>query len=59
METQPNLRIVLTTEFGHKTDISIDLADESMDSVFWAIRDALAGCGYAKETIDEWFPNEL
>jgi hypothetical protein len=55
---KPTLRFILTTEFGDVTDITKDLNGTGIECLFWAIRDALAGCGYAKETIEEWFPVE-
>jgi len=54
----PTLRLVLTTEFGNTTDITKSLEDETMGNVYEAIREALAGCGYVKETIDEWFSED-
>lgn len=55
---KPTLRIILTNEFGDTTDITKDLNGSGIESVFEALRSALAGCGYAQETIDEWFPND-
>ena len=54
----PSLRFVLTNEFGDQTDITKDLSSANMEDLFWAIRDALAGCGFARETIEQWFPDE-
>jgi hypothetical protein len=56
---KPTLRLVLTNEFGDATDITKDLVDSTISSVFWAIRDTLAGCGYNPINIDEWFPQGL
>ena len=57
-DQKPSLQFIFITEFGDKTDIKIDLHDSSMESLFWAIRDALAGCGFAKGTIEQWFPED-
>lgn len=55
---KPSLRLVLTSEFGDVTDITKDLSGAGMEDIFWAIRDALAGCGFNHDTIDQWFPEE-
>lgn len=55
---KPTLQFILTTEYGEKTEVNKDLYDSSIESLFWAIRDALAGCGFGKETIEQWFPEE-
>ena len=55
---KPQLRFILTTEFGDVTDITKDLGGSSIEDLFWAVRDAIAGCGFAKENIDQWFPTE-
>jgi hypothetical protein len=54
----PTLEFFITTEFGDRAKVILDLYDSSIDSVFQAVRQALAGCGYSKESIDEWFPEE-
>jgi hypothetical protein len=56
--TKPSLRFIFTNEFGDQTDISKDLRGSGIEDVFDAIREALAGCGFGKETIDQWFPEE-
>jgi hypothetical protein len=56
--TKPTLRLILTTEFGDVTDVTQDLLDSSMEHLFWAVRHALAGCGYSEESIQQWFPEE-
>lgn len=53
---KPTLRLVLASEFGIVTDITQDLTDSSMDSIFWALRAALAGCGFSQQTIEEFLP---
>jgi len=55
---KPTLQLVFTNEFGSVTDITKDLGGSEMEEVFWAIRYALAGCGFASETINQWFPEE-
>lgn len=55
---KPSLRLVFTTEFGDKTDITKDLISSGIDDLFYAIRDALAGCGFSQELINSWFPEE-
>jgi hypothetical protein len=52
----PTLRLILTNEFGDQTDITKTLPDSSMDQIYVAIREALAGCGFSAETIDLFFP---
>jgi hypothetical protein len=52
----PTLRLILTNEFGDQTDITKTLTGSSMDQIYPAIREALLGCGYGAETIDEFFP---
>lgn len=52
---KPSLRFIFTNEFGDTTDITKDLHTSAIDDLFWAIRESLAGCGFAKETIEEWF----
>jgi hypothetical protein len=52
----PTLRLILTDEFGDQTDITKTLTGSSMDQIYVAIREALAGCGYSLVTIDEFFP---
>jgi len=54
-----SIRIVLTNEFGDSTDITKSLTGSAMDEVYHAIGECLAGCGYADETIQEWFYAEL
>jgi len=55
---QPNqkatLEFIYTNEFGDRTQIKTDLYDSTIESLYNAIHYALAGCGFAKETIDEW-----
>ena len=55
---QATLRIVFTTEFGDQTDITKTLQDGTIGEIFEAVRECLAGCGFQKENIDEWFPEE-
>lgn len=55
---KPSLRFIFTNEFGYTTDIAKDLNAGGIGDLFWAIRYALAGCGFGKETIEKWFPEE-
>jgi len=52
------LRLVLTNSFGDITDITKDLYGCGIADVYNALREALAGCGFIQDTIDEWLPNE-
>ena len=58
MENKPSLYFVYTNTFGDVTAIEKDLRGDGIEDLFWAIREALAGCGFSKETIDQWFPEE-
>ena len=50
------LEFIYTTEFGDRSEIKLDLYDATIGSVFQAVRQALAGCGFAQSSIEEWFP---
>lgn len=57
--TKPTLEFTMTSEFGDKTTIVKELVGgSSLDELIPAIKDCLAGCGYAKESIDEFFEKE-
>ena len=57
-DQKPTLQFIFTNEFGDKTEIKKELSDSSLESLFWAIRESLAGCGFGKESIEEWFSEE-
>ena len=52
------LRLVFTGIFGDQTDIIKDVGIGDMETIFQALREALAGCGFSQQTIDDWFPGE-
>jgi hypothetical protein len=54
----PYLRLEIVDEFGNRTEVVKTLNDSGFDAVYWALRDALMGCGYDKGTVDEWMPWE-
>jgi hypothetical protein len=56
---KPSLRVVLTNEFGDKTDITIDLAVCDMEHVYESVQDALRGCGFADKTVKEFFEHTI
>jgi len=58
MDCKPSLYFAFTNEFGNRTVVEKDLRSGGIEDLFWAIREALAGCGFSKETIDQWFPEE-
>ena len=58
MDCKPRLYFVFTNSFGDQTTIEKDLRSDGIEDLFWAIRDALQGCGFAQQTVDEWFPVE-
>ena len=49
------LIFTLINEFEDKTTVEKTLMDDGIESIFWAIRECLAGCGYSQDTIDDWF----
>ena len=53
----PTMRLVITNSFGDVTDVTISLKDDSMESVYDALRSALMGCGFAPETVNEYLPD--
>lgn len=55
---KPTLRLVHITEFGDMTDITVDLTDDDIFAVGDALRLMLAGCGYARESIEQILPEE-
>ena len=56
---KPTLRVVYTNSFGDTSDVKIDLKDDTIESVFWAIRQAIMGCGFSEKSVDGWFPPEV
>jgi hypothetical protein len=52
---KPYLQFIFVSEFGDKSEVKIDLIDGSMESLYPAIQQALAGCGFSQDTIREWF----
>ena len=54
----PTIRVVFDNGLGDITDITKTLSSPAIDDIFYAIREALAGCGFAKENIDYWFSEE-
>jgi hypothetical protein len=54
-DQKATLEFIYTNEFGDRTEIKIDLMDTTMHGLYWGVRQALAGCGFAEKTIDEWF----
>jgi len=55
---QATLRIVFTNPFGDSTDITKTVGEGTIGNIFEAVREAIMGCGFAKESVDEWFPEE-
>ena len=53
-----NISIRFENEFGDVTEVSKSLLSTEMYHVFMAIRETLLGCGYAQQTVDEYFPLE-
>lgn len=55
---KPALRVVYTNSFGDESDIKLDLKDDTIESIFWAVRQAIMGCGFSEKSVDDWFPLE-
>ena len=49
-------RLILTNEFGSKTDVAVAMPDSSIVSVYNAIRSALLASEFHPETVDNIFP---
>jgi hypothetical protein len=54
-DQKATLKFVYTNCYGDKTEVTTDLYDETIESVYSAVLSSLRGCGFAESTIQEWF----
>ena len=55
---KPTLHLIYTNSFGDESNIKLDLKDDTIESIFWAVRQALMGCGFSEKNVNDWFPSE-
>ena len=55
---KPTLQVVYTNSFGDKSEVKLDLENDTIESIFWAVRQAIMGCGFSESNVNDWFPLE-
>ena len=50
------VRVIITNEYGDKTDVAVGMVDSTLGSVYNAIHNALLGSDFSPELVDEIFP---
>ena len=50
------VRLIITNEYGDKTDVAVSMVDSTLGSVYNAIHNALLGSEFSPESVEEVFP---
>jgi len=56
MANTSRLRLIITNEYGDKTDVAVSMPDSKLESVYNAIHNALLGSQFHPELVEQFFP---